>query len=232
MIPLLVPLFRGALAPLGERLQCAPAIPPDAVCVEDLLRPGGPMIEVLRRHARYRNSNGQDLRPVASAWSLDYLNVLLPPVVAAASVLRHVFPMAAEQVWVRLDGNGVPTSFHIRAIGHARPGTGPAPRYACLLQQHLQPLFAVLCSLTRLAPKILWGNAARRLEPIFDQALALAGDTGPVAQDRNHLLFSANWPALHGGEPEPNPLFGRRRDVLQHDCSSGTGCATPIRLHR
>ena len=190
------------------------------------------MIEVLRRHARYRNSHGHDLRPVASAWSLDYLNVLLPPVVAAASVLQHVFPMAAGQVWVRLDGNGLPTSFHIRAIGHPRQGASPAQRYASLLRQHLQPLFAVLCSLTRLAPKILWGNAARRLEPILDQALALTGGAGPVAQDRTHLLFSADWPALHGGEPEPNPLFGPRREVPQHECNGGNGCATTIRLHR
>ncbi len=228
MIPLLEPLFQGELAPLGERLQHADTPPADAVRVADLLRSTDMLAEVLQRHARFRKSTGHDLRPVASAWCLEYVAALLPPVAAAASVLQHVFPMAAEQVWVRLDGDGAPTSFHIRETGQALYGTSTAQRYAPLLRQHLRPLFATLCSLTRVAPKILWGNAARQLDPILAQALALTGGAAVIAQDQAHLLHSPEWPRDAGDPPEPNPLFGRQREVHRID---GDECVA-IKLHR
>lgn len=228
MIPLLEPLFQGELAPLGEKLQHANTVPPDAVRVADLLRSDELLAEVLQRHARFRKSTGRDLRPVASSWCLGYVAALLPPVAAAASVLQHVFPMAAEQVWVRLDGDGFPASFHIREIGEAMHGTSTAQRYGPLLGRHLRPLFAALSELTRLAPKILWGNAARQLDPILAQALALTGGSAPIAEDQAHLLHSPEWPSGHGCAPEPNPLFGRQRKVHRVD---GDG-RVAMRLHR
>lgn len=220
MIPLLAPIFRGELAPLGQRLQLADTVPADAVRVDTLHGPA--LASVLRRHARFRQHHGPDLRAVASAWSLDYLGVLLPPVVAAASVLQHVFPVAADAIWVRLDEDGFARSFHLRALGQACPGTPTAQRYAPLLRQHLAPLFAALSCQTRLAPKILWGNVARHLEPILDQALALTGGQPPLAQDRALLLRGPAW--AHGAVPEPNPMFGERREVLEG--------GIPLRLHR
>ena len=228
MIPLLEPIFQGELAPLGEKLLHANTVPPDAVRVADLLRSGELLAEALQRHARFRKSTGHDLRPVASAWCLEYVAALLPPVAAAASVLQHVFPMAAEQVWVRLDGNGLPASFHIREIGEAMHGTSTAQRYGPLLGQHLRPLFATLCGLSRLAPKILWGNAARQLDPILAQALALTGGSASIAGDQAHLLHSPEWPTGHGSAPQPNPLFGRQREVHR---IHGDGWAA-MKLHR
>ena len=232
MIPLLAPIFRGELAPLGERLACADAVPADAVRVADLVASRVRLLEVLQLQARFRHSTGDDLRAVASAWILDYLEALLPPVVAAASVLHHVFPVTADQIWLRLNASGGPVSFHIRQLGAACPGTRTAERYAPLLQHHLAPLFSALSSLTRLAPKILWGNAARHLEPILGQALALTGGSEPIAQDIAYLLQSPAWPhAAEGGAEageRSNPLFGRQREIrLVHE-----GRHTSFRLHR
>lgn len=225
MIPLLAPIFRGELASLGEGLQCAECVPADALRVADLLQPAGrPLAEVLQRYAASRGSTADDLRPVASAWSLEYLTMLLPPVVAAASMLQHVFPVAAEETWVRLDRHGAPAGFHVRALGASRQGTDTALRYAPLLWGHLAPLFDALSGLTRIAPKILWGNTARHLEYLLDTGVQLTGGAPSVAQDRAWLLHSAAWPSL----PGVNPLYGRQREVIRlHD-----NLRVPMKLHR
>lgn len=225
MIPLLAPIFRGELAPLGEGLQCAQAPPADAVRLADLLQPGSRLGEMLRRHARFRGDADADPRAVASVWSLRYLDVLLPPVVAGASVLQHVFPVSAGQVWVRFDGNGDAVSFHVVELGEPRHGATTPQRYGPLLWHHLAPLFAELTRLTRLAPKILWGNLARRLEPILAQGLLLTGGSATIAQDQAHLLHAAAWPDAPGGL---NPLHGRQREVpWQHE-----GRTVAMKLHR
>ncbi|RRH92377.1 siderophore-iron reductase FhuF [Variovorax beijingensis] len=226
VIALLEPLFPGALAVHAERLQCADAVPAGALRVADLAHSRPLLADVLHLHARARGAAGaRDLRPVASAWSLDYLSALLPPVVAAASVLQHVFPVSAEHIWVRLDDKGTPSSFHVLHLGDARRGADAAQRYAPLLWQHLQPLFTALCSLTRLAPKILWGNTARHLEPIFDMALAATGGAAHIAHDRDRLLHHPAWP----DEARPaNPLHARCREVRPVDAGQGR----PVKLHR
>lgn len=222
VIPLLAPIFRGELAPMGEKLQCALAPPAGAVQVAELLQPQA-LAGVMRRHARWRRSDGADLRPIASAWALDYLAALLPPVVAAGSLLQHVFPVAAAQMWVRLDAHGNALDFHLRALGEARQGADTAERYAPLLHAHLAPLFAALGELTRVAPKILWGSVARHLEPIFSQALALTGGAAHVAQDAAWLLERAEWAP---GEPNPMHATPRVVPVLRE------GRMQPLRLHR
>lgn len=225
MIALLEPIFRGELAPLGEGLQCAQCVPADALRVADLLQSGSRRLaETLQKYARFRGSPGPDLRPVASAWSLEYLAMLLPPVVAAASLLQHVFPVAAAQTWVRLDDHGAPAGFHIRTLGDSSRGTDTAQRYAPLLWQHLAPLLSALSDLARVAPKILWGNVARHLDHLLDKGVALTGGAPQVVQDRAWLLHSATWPA----QPGVNPLYGRQREVVRlHD-----NAPVPMKLHR
>lgn len=225
MIPLLAPVFRGELAPLGQGLQCAPLPPPGAVRVADLLHADSRLPEVLREHASFRRHAGTDQRAVASAWSLRYVEVLLPPVVAAASMLQHVFPLAPEQVWVRLDGHGDVVDFHLVDLGEPRHGATTADRYAPLLRQHLGPLFAALAALTRIAPKILWGNVSRHLEPILDQGLRLTGGAAGIAQDRHWLLYEPEWPGTGFGA---NPMHGVRREVMRRH----EGREMPLKLHR
>lgn len=227
MIPLLKPIFQGTLAPLGERLQCAATEPRDAVRIEDLLQPGV-LLALLHRQARFRRCTDRDLRAVASAWTLEYFGALLPPVVAAASVLQHVFPMAASQVWVQLDGDENPRAFHIRNVGESHAGSSTAQRYGPLLWLHLWPLITALVQLTRVAPKILWGNVARCLEPIFDRALALTGGAASIQQDRELLLNSPSWPQGGDGRPCANLLHGHQRVIHRlHD-----GQRTSLTLHR
>lgn len=221
MIPLLQPLFKGAWAPLAEALVCADSPPLDALPVAALLREPRLIDDCLRQHAQLLGVTGTDLRATASSWCLAYLDALLPPMVAAASVLQHVFPAQPEAIAVRLGDGAVPQAFYIGHEGIARPGTDTAARFGPLIETHLAPLFAALTRQARVAPKILWGNLARRLEGIFDQALQLTGDAPPIAHDRDHLLRAPLW---HDGLP--NPMHHPQRTVIRIHTD------TPLTLHR
>ncbi len=218
---MLRPLFQGAFTPLGEALVCTTSPPDAAIPVAKLLHEAALVDDCLHRHARHLGVAGADLRATASSWCFAYLDVLLPPMVAAASVLQHVFPAQPEAMAVRLGSGAVPQAFHIGHEGHARPGTETAVRFGPLIDAHLAPLFAALTRQARVAPKILWGNLARRLDGIFDQALELTRHAPSIAHDRDHLLHTPLW---HDGRPNPMHRLQRRVTCGQ----SGT----PLTLHR
>lgn len=211
MIGLLAPIFQGALAPHGEALVCA-AAPAHAIPVAALTCPGGPLKSILVRYAGYLGGD-DDLRPVASVWSLAYLRALLPPMVAAASVLRHGFPATAAEVWLELDRHREPSRFYIAHEGASVAGADTHARYAPLLRHHLEPLFAELSRVSGLPRKVLWGNAARCLEPVFDQALALLGPAPALVADRRVLLELPLWHQSDGAADPArlNPLHPRLR---------------------
>lgn len=223
MIALLEPLFQGDHARHGEALQCAPQPPADAIGVAELLHDPALLSDLLHRQARHLGADVGDLRAVASAWSLEYLGMWLPPMVAAASVLQHAFPSGPDQVWVRFDDDGDPLSFHILELGRPMTGTSTAQRYDPMFWQHLEPLFALIGRLTKLAPKILWSNTARHLETILDEALALTGGAAPIAQDRDRLLRDATWP-----RGRIHPLHARQREVRLAEAGRGE----TLRLYR
>lgn len=229
MISLLEPLFQGEFAAYGEGLQCAAEVPLGAVRLAELLRSPAALADALHLYARHLGAEVRDLRPVASAWSMRYLATLLPPWVAGASVLQHGFPVATEQIWVHLDVNGVPVRFHVRHLGESVQGADVAKRYGSLLWQHLEPLFARLSGLTQLAPRILWGNAARQLESVLEQAIALTGGAASIVRDREHLLHAPNWRlgAASAQVTRCNPLSGSRREI-----PGRIGNDLPLRLHR
>lgn len=213
MIALLAPIFQGALAPLGEALRCSVPPPADAVRLADLVGQPSLLCDVLGRHARGRRTEGGDRRAIASMWLLDYAATLLPPVVAAASVLHHVFPVGQDETWLQLDAEGAPRRFHVVQLGARLPDAPASLRYAPLLDGHLGPLVRALATLTGVAPKILWGNVARRLEPILDQALTMTAGAASIARDRQHLLGEAAWETSHGAMQRDNPLHGTQRVV-------------------
>lgn len=221
MIALLEPLFQGEWAPLGETLDCTPRPPDGAVKVADLLTQPELLADILARHARRWRST--EMRAVASAWSLSYLWALLPPVVAAASVLQHGFPVDPARMWLSLDEDGEPLRFHILDEGHPWPGTDAATRFAPLVWTHLLPLVTALNRQARVPAKILWGNAARHIESVLDEALILTGQAPHIAEDLAHLLHCPSWPG-HAR----NPLQGVQRQVIHID----KGQTERITLHQ
>lgn len=225
MIELLKPIFHGPLAPYGEGLICSATYPPGTIHLAELLGAPDTINTILSRQALHLGAS--DLRPVASAWMLKYTALLLPPVAAAATLLKHVFPVDAREMAIDLDFTGSPQRIFIPHPGHGAAGQDSASRYAPLIDAHLAPLVTRLSDVSNLPAKILWGNVARRLDAILDQAttMTLAADlTAEIGTDRDYLLQQRTW--SHG---QRNPLFGRQQTVLE---KHPDGRKTPILLHR
>lgn len=144
---------------------------------------------------------------------------LLPPVCAAASMLRWVFPVDTSEMWVELEENGLPAAFHIRALGHAMPDVDAWHCYETLIWKHLLPLGEALHHQCRLPLKIFWGNAARSLENIVEAARPFLPNGSPLLVDLQQLLEIRIWPAeisapdISMTSPRANPLFGPVKTV-------------------
>lgn len=221
MIALLESIFQGEKAVYGEALAIRRATDADRPRLADLLADPARLDDILVRQARYFGT--RDLRPVASAWSLTYFSALLPPVVAAASMLRHVFPVSARDVSLALDERGAPVAFFIPHEGRRFNESDTTTRYATLLWDHLLPLIEGLASRARLSPKVFWANAARHLDAILQQALHLNGQAPGIAGDQEQLLDRPTWP-----DGRRNPLFRRRHEISRTEGDE----RAPVRLHR
>jgi ferric iron reductase protein FhuF len=208
MLSILKNLFVGELREHGETLVCA-AAPPAALPVSRLIADRILLRDILQQHACALHMRDGDMRPVASDWSLRYLWALLPPLVAATSVMRHHLPAAADEIAVLLDHRGAPQRFYIEHEGYPLLDGETLSRYKPLLE-HLALLFATLSALTRLPKKVMWGNAARYLELVFDQALLLTQGEPAVIADKMLLLDSPTLP-----DQSRNPLYAPRRSVTR-----------------
>ena len=206
MIALLETIFQGDWRPYGDSLSCGTA-PDGAVAVTRLLADDTLLDTLVRRYAAHLDTD--DMRPAASAWSNAYLEALLPPVAAAATLLGHVLPASAADMALTLDERGAPAAFYITGQGAALPGADAHQRYRALLNDHLAPLFARLARRCRVPEKILWGNVARFLDNLFREAGELSEAAGELAaRDGAALLEQPQRP--DGGR---NPLYTRARTV-------------------
>lgn len=223
MIALLEPIFQGDWRPYGDSLSCGPA-PDGAVAVTRLLADDTLLDMLVRRYAAHLDTD--DMRPAASAWSNAYLEALLPPVAAAATLLGHVLPASAADMALTLDERGAPVAFYITGQGAALPGANAHQRYHALLNGHLTPLFAHLAQRCRVPEKILWGNVARFLDNLFREAGELSKAAGELAaRDGAALLEQPQLP--EGGR---NPLYTRARTVQLP--ATADGGERSVTLHR
>lgn len=220
MIPLLEPLFQGNWAAYGETLSCEPA-PAGAVGLDRLLAEPALLQGLLLRHAAHLGC--QDLRPVVANWALNYFLMLLPPFVAAASVLQHRFPMVPAELALSCHDDGLPARLYLPHQGQFLPGSTLAQRYDELVWLHLEPLIAALAAQGRVASRLLWGNATRYLKDTLDQLQQLTGNPAPLRDDSMQLLSQAHWP-----DGRANPLFGR----LRHAERGAAGARSVVTLHR
>ncbi|MBP1204385.1 ferric iron reductase protein FhuF [Duganella sp. 1411] len=219
---MLEPIFQGDWRPYGDTLSCGSA-PEGAVAVTRLIADDALLDMLVRRHAAHLDTD--DMRPAASAWSNAYLEALLPPVAAAATLLGHVFPAAAADMALTLDEHGAAVAFHVAGEGAALPGADAHRRYHALLTEHLAPLFARLARRCRVPEKILWGNVARFLDNLFREAGELSEAAGKLAaRDGAALLEQPLRP--DGGR---NPLYTRARTVL---VPAEDGGERQVTLHR
>lgn len=204
MIPLLAPIFQGDWRRYGERVSCDPALYAAATPLDVLLRDDA-MLDALLAQAARRWTDAEmcaEPRAVASAWTLDYFAALLPSVVVAASVLQQRLPLAPHQVALQHDAHG--RLRHVCLDGSVidAAGAGAEARYGELIWQHLDPLISRVARRARLAPRVLWSNALRRMDAVFRRAGALSPRPGILVADRALLIASPSWP-----DGRDNPLY-------------------------
>ena len=217
MIPSLQPIFQGPWARYGETLaltsEDTKAFPVKLLLTEkDLLN------EILNRHAKYLGV--RDPRPVASSWLLSYCTALLPPIVAATTLLQLSLPVGINDLKVELNIADEPAVFYIDNEGDLLIGD-TYDRYHKLIWENLSPLIKHLSDHSRIPAKVLWGNVARRLEPIFEQALIFADTHAPssVREDFEKLLFTRLW-----NNDFRNPLYQLQKTSIKK--------IPAIKLHR
>lgn len=217
---MLEPLFQGNWAGYGDGLDCG-AAPPGAIVLERLMTEPALLHGLLRRHATHLAC--RDLRPVAVHWALQYFLLLLPPFVAAASVLQHRFPMAPAKLRLTFGDDGSVTRLYLPHPGEHVPGSALAARYDELLWRHLAPLVTALAAQGKVAERLLWGNATRYLQATLQQLQHSTGNGAALRADSLALLSQAYWP-----DGRRNPLYG----PLRHAARGMDGARSVIALHR
>lgn len=200
MIPLLAPIFQGDWRRYGERVSCDPALHVLATPLDALLRDDTLLDTLLSQAAR--RWDGAEARAVASAWTLDYFAALLPSVVVAASVLQQRLPLAPHQVGVQHDADGRLRHIFLAGTISNAAGAGAEARYEELVWEHLDPLISRIARRVRLAPRVLWSNALRRMDNVFQQAGAHLPRPDSLLADRALLIASPSW-----SDGRDNPLY-------------------------
>lgn len=206
MIPVLQPIFQNEWISYGETIVHGP-LPKEyaqhqVILLEEFLSDSTLLTDTLIRYGQ--NLKCRDLLPVASAWTLDYFSALLPPVVAANSVLHHGFPVSATEIRIVLDAHGAPVAFQVPHEGESLEGQVATQRYAVLVWKHLEPLIDKLVLHTPARSRLLWNNAARYFNEVLEQAAHLGINQPGIINDQDTLLRQPHWP-----DGRFNPLYGK-----------------------
>lgn len=200
MIEALAPVFTGPLdfAKHWLELDGAPEplprrpVPLTDLTREDVLRP------LLARYvARW---TGGDRRAAISMWTQYYAPLLILPVLGAWLQSGRMLPLAPGEISLLVLEDGTPSGFRLAHLGRM---TEARVDLETLVHAHLAPLFAAIQRHERIAPRLLWTNAAVRIAG----ALRLARENPAVPAARllevEGLLARPCWE-----DGTPNPLHG------------------------
>ncbi|KQQ35971.1 hypothetical protein ASF61_07060 [Duganella sp. Leaf126] len=195
----LADLFPGDLAAYAAALTVAEAPAPYHLTLAALLDGPG-LAAALARYAT--NYPGAHAKAVASTWSKLYFNALLVPVLAASAACGWCFPLSPRSVVLRTGADGAPERFILTDEGAAQPGLDAAARLLPLVRGHLAPVVEAIARDGRLAPRLVWNNAAVIAEQTLLQCQTLLGDAPRIAGDLAFLCATETWP-----DRLANPLF-------------------------
>lgn len=153
-------------------------------------------------------------RPLASLWSMHYLQAVVVPAAAAILTLDRAPPLALAGCRLRLAADGAPAEVRLGGTPSDIGPTGADPLDA-LVAGHLVPFVALYASTTGVAPRLLWSNAATTLAFALDR---VAGAARPGPRAAVAALLDGAFPPLAGafredamGERERVLCCGRRR---------------------
>jgi ferric iron reductase protein FhuF len=184
-------LFHGELAAYGAALAVADTSAPVGTALEAFL--DGPQLAAALALFALRFP-GAHPKALASTWSKLYFNALLVPVLAASAACGWCFPLAPGRVRFLADTDGAPLRFVLEDAGAAHPALDSAARLQPLVRNHLTLVVDALATQYRLAPRLLWNNAAVIAEETLLQCQLLMGAQPRIAADLHFLCATAQWP--------------------------------------
>ncbi|WP_372053106.1 siderophore-iron reductase FhuF (plasmid) [Tistrella mobilis] len=127
-------------------------------------------------------------RAAASMWSQYYCAVAGVPVVAAAMLAGRRLPVAPDACRIACDPTGQPCGFRIAADAVLAPAPDPLAVIDALICDHLMPVFDRLAVAGRMAPRLLWCNAASILVWAARVGASIRGDDALAAAARDRIL--------------------------------------------
>ncbi len=193
-------LLPAAQAALAESLVPLPA---GALPVSLFFQPEG--IATLLEAARRRRPEAE-LRALGSLWSRWYFGKLIPPVLACGVLAGRSLPLDPAGTAMLLGEDGFPRFIALPGPGITTEAANPFARFAPLVLRHVAPVVEALAASLRLAPRILWNNAA----VYADWALRRLAEEapGPTTEAALALVRAAHWPG-HGANPFHAPVSER-----------------------
>jgi ferric iron reductase protein FhuF len=198
MIPSLAPCFTGTLLRFKDALAL-PGEHASSIAGRDLLES-----EVAERLvSRFAAIHpGGDRRALVSMWTHWHFGALIIPTTAAILLLDRNLPVDLHSVRVALQEDGRTEAVIVTDDGKAR-GAKASGRFFGLFSGHIEPLVEHFAAHFRVAPRLLWTNAATIFDWTLQQTAAFDG-VRRDALDEGRAVLESKMDARGGS----NPMFG------------------------
>lgn len=201
----LAPAFSGPFDRFS-RSVVGPEDPRPALSIRALIADPEALVEKMLRRLAPEAATPQARRGAASLWTQFYFALVGVPVVVAAMRGRRNLPVGLDEMAVVIGDNGLPAAVKIPAAGTPQPDRNPRAAMEALITDHYVPAVTAMSQAGRLAPRLLWCNAAVRLVWAMEASVEAApgdADLAGIAAEARRAVIAT--PALASGAP--NPMF-------------------------
>ncbi|MEO6919216.1 MAG: siderophore-iron reductase FhuF [Collimonas sp.] len=166
-------------------------------------------------------------RALLSQWSKYYFWLAAPAGVAAL-LLRRPLDMSPARTRLVLRA-GMPVALYFTADA-LQPAENDVSHCYAPLVDHLQAVIETVAGMTRIAPRVLWGNAGNLLDYLAAECAAIPGAADDMARLFNPLLADGSSNPLRHPVRQvqpcsallPNPFRARRVCCMRHEIPGET----------
>lgn len=190
------------------------------------------VLERYLKHHVEEASNLEKRRARISMWSQWYFANLLPSWVIISLSHSWQLPIAADNVYLTLQDEGLPNQIYLDGPGTAFTSPQPMTRFDEMIEQHLRPVCHAMAEISGLKPGIYWSNAGIRVGWGIKQAELVDADItdGMALLNARELPGGDKNPLFQPMRPE-NPLDDnspqfRRQCCLRYELADHVMCSS------
>ena len=201
----LAPAFSGPFDRFSKSVV-GPEDPRPALSIRALTSDPEALVEKMLRRLAPEASTPQSRRGAASLWTQFYFALVGVPVVLAAMRGRRRLPGGLDEMAVVIGENGLPAALKLPAAGTPQPDRDPRAAMEALITDHYVPAVTAMSRAGRLAPRLLWCNAAVRLV----WAMEAAAEAEPEDTDLADIAAAARQAVIASPDLScgaANPMF-------------------------